>query len=435
MRDLLDSGANVNARDASGNTALILALGGEEPCMQIHGAITESGAEIADALINTDGVDVNLRDTTGRTALMIAAWYGSLPLTEALIREGADVNAALTSDNCPPDCYYPGQAPRGKYVAEDYTRIWATTEGGTALMMAAARGHVGIVLSLLQAGTNAAAKTYPGKPNAVGKSARVIANRILKTGEPESYKDAYRQIVIALDSADPSSAAAVAERQTQSRAAQAKEFAWIVADVTDGRVNVFNVSKIERACSDEQYMAEFFSFLRSLDRKRQRAFYSAVCNGPTCLYDRTRSFLEEQSKPVAFFPNPKTKVLNPRWLLLTLFASVAIQVLFFATLPPGFGPPLERASGLWVLLVIVSGIGATISFPLLFIGTIAWVDRRIARRWYSSQLNCLCSAPVPVGRQTVLDNVCPECRKCVTIDHDGRQWCPDCGDFVTPPNV
>ena len=31
-------------------------------------------------------------------------------------------------------------------------------------------------------------------------------------------------------------------------------------------------------------------------------------------------------------------------------------------------------------------------------------------------------------------NLCPKCKATKTVAHNGGQWCPLCGEFVTPPD-
>jgi ankyrin repeat protein len=77
---LLDRGANIDAGDgARGNTAL-------------HGVAFKGFAEIADMLIAA-GADVDRRNNSGQTALMLATLFGRAELFARLVEAGADPDA------------------------------------------------------------------------------------------------------------------------------------------------------------------------------------------------------------------------------------------------------------------------------------------------------------------------------------------------------
>ncbi|MBR6976760.1 MAG: ankyrin repeat domain-containing protein, partial [Ottowia sp.] len=79
----LDSGVGVDATDAEGRTALMLAVQGESVNVLRH--LFDKGAAI------------NARDKSGATALMYAARHGQTPGAQVAIKmlldRGADVNA------------------------------------------------------------------------------------------------------------------------------------------------------------------------------------------------------------------------------------------------------------------------------------------------------------------------------------------------------
>lgn len=83
-------------------------------------AVAEKHASTAALLIQA-GANVNLTNEKGRTALMFAAFYGSVPITEMLLRNGANPNVI----------------PNDK-------------EGKTALMAAASKGYTEVVELLLK---------------------------------------------------------------------------------------------------------------------------------------------------------------------------------------------------------------------------------------------------------------------------------------------
>lgn len=87
VRYLLEKGINVNAKDASGLTALHIAL---DRCDYLA---DEREKKIA-ALLIQNGADVNARTSSGLTPMMIAAWVGAHQDVFHLLRQkGADVNA------------------------------------------------------------------------------------------------------------------------------------------------------------------------------------------------------------------------------------------------------------------------------------------------------------------------------------------------------
>ena len=78
VRDALLAGAKINAKDDSGDTALMQA--------SLLGYV-----EIAELLINK-GADVNTRDYSGDTPLSYAAHRGHVRIVELLLKNGAKVN-------------------------------------------------------------------------------------------------------------------------------------------------------------------------------------------------------------------------------------------------------------------------------------------------------------------------------------------------------
>ena len=96
VRDLLNHGAEVNARSADGCTALMEAV-------RFAGADMESRLETVRLLIKS-GADMRIKDEEGKTALFHACGVSNcddagLEIATLLIRAGADVNAA-DNRNC-----------------------------------------------------------------------------------------------------------------------------------------------------------------------------------------------------------------------------------------------------------------------------------------------------------------------------------------------
>lgn len=76
---LIKKGANFNAKDINGYTAL-------------HHAASNGDMKMVDLLIN-EGADVNATHDSGYTALHVATPRGNLEMVKFLIKKGADANA------------------------------------------------------------------------------------------------------------------------------------------------------------------------------------------------------------------------------------------------------------------------------------------------------------------------------------------------------
>ena len=89
---LLDKGADVNARDQSGRTALLIAVDGSA---SEHGVI--SGDESIARLLVARGADVNVQDDLGWSPLLtiLNLWAEQPVLVDFLVAKGADINARL----------------------------------------------------------------------------------------------------------------------------------------------------------------------------------------------------------------------------------------------------------------------------------------------------------------------------------------------------
>ncbi|MEO8314901.1 MAG: ankyrin repeat domain-containing protein [Pseudomonadota bacterium] len=160
---LLKSGADVNAQQADGATALqwaayrgdaklaeLLLKAGAKPGLANHDgatplwlAATRRDAAVIQALLK-GGADANEQLPLGRRPLMVAARTGDVDAVRALLEHGADVN-----------------------VSE-------TVRGTSALMQAADQGHADVLKVLIQHGANVAAVSKPvmrdGRSAALGNS-------------------------------------------------------------------------------------------------------------------------------------------------------------------------------------------------------------------------------------------------------------------------
>lgn len=106
VKVLLERGSDLHAANQYGGTAFGLAMlnsraevvaylieRGAEPSMGGKPALLQAATPaVAKALLD-HGMDVNVRDSTGTTALMVAAGTGRYDVASFLIEHGADVNA------------------------------------------------------------------------------------------------------------------------------------------------------------------------------------------------------------------------------------------------------------------------------------------------------------------------------------------------------
>ena len=157
VKQLLSKGANVNARDKSGKTALYWTcyLGHEE----------------AARLLLDEKADANIRDKTRSTALIEASREGRVGMVSLLLDKRevfkadyrgslADVLSAAKGRGA--ELVKPLRAKKIEIDAADY-------RGNTALIWAAARGYAKIVVLLLSKGAD------PGIRNSSGMTALDMA--------------------------------------------------------------------------------------------------------------------------------------------------------------------------------------------------------------------------------------------------------------------
>jgi len=150
LEDLIKGGANVNAKDKDGVTALMLA--------------SKLSLEYVVGKLIDNKADVNAKDNYGATALMIASMNGNENIVDFLCKNGADMDAM-----------------EYKYSA-------------TALMIASQFGHEKIVIELLKKGAN------PELKNKYGDTALMIASQfghekivreLLKAGADPKLENKY----------------------------------------------------------------------------------------------------------------------------------------------------------------------------------------------------------------------------------------------------
>ena len=114
-------------------------------------ASRDNAAGVKAALVA--GADVNARDNHGQTALLFAVQYNDLALALELIQNGADINAQALNQDTP--WLLAGALGRSEMLAAmldtgkvDYTI--RNRYGGNALIPACERGHVDTVRLLLE---------------------------------------------------------------------------------------------------------------------------------------------------------------------------------------------------------------------------------------------------------------------------------------------
>jgi ankyrin repeat protein len=188
VRELLAGGANIEARDMEGATALMQAS-------------TKGNVEVVKALL-AGGADVNAKSSQGETsALMMAAGNGRLETTRVLLASGADVNAKAGKTALmlaagalldPPggNTYISSGDPATNYNHDGVVRLLIqsgadpntkTDKGETALMFAAINNRTTAVRSLLNAGAE-----IDTKDDVVGYTALMHA---AERGHTETVKE------------------------------------------------------------------------------------------------------------------------------------------------------------------------------------------------------------------------------------------------------
>ena len=155
VRTLLENGANVNAREPDGATAL-------------HWASHRADLEAATLLIG-HGADVDITNDYGITPMALACQNGSAELVQALLHAGANANGVRPSgETALMTCARTGNEASVNALLSHGADVGTTepARGQTALMWASAQNHGGVVQALVDAGVDVAARTQVEPPSA-----------------------------------------------------------------------------------------------------------------------------------------------------------------------------------------------------------------------------------------------------------------------------
>ena len=152
---LLGKGADINARDSGGMTALMAST---------WSSSGRGDVEIAKVLI-AQGADVDAANQHGRTALHEVTGSGNGQFVNLLLAHGANVNAQTVTGQTPlMEAALNGRTDIVKTLLRNSANPNAqeTTSGYTALMLAAMKGHAEIVALLIDRGADVNARDKKG---------------------------------------------------------------------------------------------------------------------------------------------------------------------------------------------------------------------------------------------------------------------------------
>ncbi len=160
---LLKRGADVNAQQADGATAL-------------QWAAYRGDAKLAELLLKA-GAKPGLANRDGATPLWLAAARGDAAVIQALLKRGADANEQLPLGRHPLMLAARSGNVDAVHALLEHgadVNVSETERGTTALMQAADQGHADVLKELIQRGANVAAVSKPvmrdGRTAALGNS-------------------------------------------------------------------------------------------------------------------------------------------------------------------------------------------------------------------------------------------------------------------------
>ena len=133
VRLLLEAGANVNARDTNGNTALAI-------------AVRNGHVGVIQLLLDHDA-DINAKNNNGNTVLIEESSFGHLETIKLLLENGVDINAKnKKGETALIEAAKHGRVKIASYLLEKGARIDARDNfGNTALIKASANRHSAVV--------------------------------------------------------------------------------------------------------------------------------------------------------------------------------------------------------------------------------------------------------------------------------------------------
>ncbi len=200
VRIMLDSGADVNAKDNYGRTALAVAV--------------SSGKTDVVKLLIEKGADVNAISEDrffGGTALMVATVFGNMDMVQTLLDRGADVNAK-NKDGITAliNAAFNGYADIVRLLIEKGADVNSKEYSRTALIQAVDRGHLDVVRLLVENGADVNARSKDGitplmtaneiiekgQFGAVGKDGKMVREPL-----PPAERKKYEEIVRTLKAA------------------------------------------------------------------------------------------------------------------------------------------------------------------------------------------------------------------------------------------
>eukprot|EP00931_Biecheleriopsis_adriatica_P080923 TRINITY_DN5426_c0_g1_i1.p1 TRINITY_DN5426_c0_g1~~TRINITY_DN5426_c0_g1_i1.p1 ORF type:complete len:413 (+),score=83.86 TRINITY_DN5426_c0_g1_i1:30-1268(+) len=167
VKDLVERGANLEAKDNEGHTPIAVAI------LEDH---LPTVKELAD-----QGADIEATDDEGSTALALAALMGRQDIVKELIDRGANLEAKDKNGHTPIAlAILAGHLPLVKELANQGADVEATDiNGNTALSLAAGMGMQDIVKELVGRGANLEAKDNEGD-TALSLAARLGEQGIVK---------------------------------------------------------------------------------------------------------------------------------------------------------------------------------------------------------------------------------------------------------------